>query len=53
MSVLAAFLQDQVEINKYVQLTAGLRVDRFEILPARDEHDLVAIKHGERRDLLG
>ncbi|MBP7710324.1 MAG: TonB-dependent siderophore receptor [Rickettsiales bacterium] len=29
--VLAAFLQDQVEINKYVQLTAGVRLDRFEM----------------------
>ncbi len=31
VSVLAAYLQDQVEINKYVQLTAGLRLDRFEM----------------------
>jgi catecholate siderophore receptor len=29
--VLAAYLQDQVEINKYVQLTAGLRLDCFEM----------------------
>ncbi len=31
VSVLAAYLQDQLEINKYMQLTVGLRFDRFEM----------------------
>jgi catecholate siderophore receptor len=30
-SVFAAYLQDQVEINKYLQLTLGMRLDRFEM----------------------
>jgi len=30
VDVLAAYFQDQVDINKYLQLTGGLRVDRFE-----------------------
>jgi catecholate siderophore receptor len=29
--VFAGYLQDQAEINDYVQLTAGLRLDRFEV----------------------
>ncbi len=29
--VYGVYLQDQLEINKYVQLTAGLRYDRFEM----------------------
>jgi catecholate siderophore receptor len=31
VNVLAAYLQDQVEINKYLQVTGGLRMDRFSI----------------------
>ncbi len=31
VNVLAGYLQDQAEINEYVQLTTGLRVDRFEV----------------------
>lgn len=30
VNVLAAYVQDQVELNEYVQLTGGIRVDRFE-----------------------
>lgn len=29
--VYAAYIQDQIEINKYLQITAGLRYDNFEI----------------------
>lgn len=29
--VLASYIQDQADINEYLQLTAGLRVDRFEL----------------------
>ncbi len=29
--VFGGYVQDQAEINKYVQLTGGLRVDRFEV----------------------
>ena len=31
INVLAAYAQDQVEINKYLQLVGGARIDRFEI----------------------
>lgn len=31
VDVLAAYFQDQAEINEYIQLTGGIRVDRFEI----------------------
>jgi catecholate siderophore receptor len=31
VDVMAAYLQDQIDINKYVQLTGGIRVDRFEV----------------------
>lgn len=31
VDIFAGFIQDQVDINKYVQLTAGLRVDRFRL----------------------
>lgn len=31
VKVLAGYVQDQADINEYVQLTGGLRVDRFEI----------------------
>jgi len=31
VDILAGYLQDQMDLNKYVQLTAGLRVDRFRL----------------------
>lgn len=31
VKVYAAYLQDQIDINKYLQITGGLRYDRFEI----------------------
>ncbi|MDX2082593.1 MAG: TonB-dependent siderophore receptor [Rickettsiales bacterium] len=31
VNVFAGYVQDQIEINKYLQLTGGIRIDRFEI----------------------
>jgi catecholate siderophore receptor len=31
VNVLAAYVQDQIDFNKYLQLTAGIRFDRFEM----------------------
>ena len=31
VTVIAGYLQDQIDINKYLQLTAGVRVDNFQV----------------------
>lgn len=48
VNVFAAYIQDQVDVNKYLQLTGGVRVDRFEI----NLSDNRKVKNFQRTDIL-
>jgi catecholate siderophore receptor len=48
VKVYAAYLQDQIEINKYLQITGGLRYDNFEV----DLHNRLNGQNFKRSDNL-